>query len=63
MGMGWLGVGVGEAWPYSTISSLLGGLYLPRPQMPPEFKGKDSQKVKTGRDFIGLNPHEVQKLV
>lgn len=42
------GVGVGEARPYSSASSLLGRLYLPGPQMPPEFEEMIPRMLKLG---------------
>ena len=43
-----LGLGVGEARPYSSASSLLGKLYLPGPQMPPEFEERIPRMLKLG---------------
>lgn len=60
-----LGVWVGAAWPYSSASSLLGGVYLPGPQMLPEFKEKDSQNVHLWMDsevLSYLRPRDLSKV-
>lgn len=58
-----LGVGVGNSWSHSAASSLLGGIYLPRLQMPPEFEEKDSQNVQIWMGFRALIPPETQTFV
>lgn len=43
--------------------SLLGGFYLPGPQILPEFEGKDSQSIQMEMNFRGLILSQTERLV
>lgn len=43
--------------------SLMSGFYLPGPQIPSEFEGKDSQNVQMEKYFRGFISSQTQRLV